>query len=250
MNKGVLRLSRKTSIVLLSLFLTVVAISAVIKVYDTHQRNQNPKNSFLEIRGLTSHIFLKPKKVEALNYIKEQLLEVAKMNGLDQDANTEMANDFTVRNNSFNQYFDDASGINTVEFIVDSKMAEQSYDIKYQWPEDGRTVDTESLYGKVSCVKEKDVIYKNFKCQDTPGISGWNQHPLVKKLPYVQSNFRITQHPAEEGMLLIKLNLSSPEKKSKMQDEIRLKYKNEALDWIRQSGFSPNDFWYIYEDEI
>lgn len=236
----------KSKLIKIGSILAIIFILLIVGVY-LFKRNEDssrPGGPYLEIKGLTANTTGKPKNREALNYMKEQLLTVVNLN-LEEPIGSGAEVNFTVRPGSFKQDYDEDTSVHTVSFIVDSEILQQSYRLLYQWPGSGYVYENEPLKGSIKCLDEGDVIFDNFVCVAPAGDVGWAQHPILKVLPYNGGSYEITPYPLTESTLYISLFDENGAKPLTEQEALTL--KNEAISWIQDQGFNPDDFFYIYQ---
>lgn len=96
----------------------------------------------------------------------------------------------TIRKNSVNTEYIEASLSNFSTFIVDIESIQQSYDIQMSWSNDPETTIAgyEIL---ITCPTKDQLIYPEFNCKDMltqdPLNALYANNPILKKLPIVES---------------------------------------------------------------
>lgn len=182
-----------------------------------------------------------PSPKEDIDYIQYELLETVNMN-IDTPKIGSEINDAKIRAGTFKQTYSKENNVYTTSFIVDIESLQQSYQANYQWIKDKKRNYTMDEWGSnVRCLPKDKLIFGDFDCRDIFSVMGGEENSIIKHLPYSTVDYFITLDPKIEDTLNIVIITSYGDEKNDPDIAI-LKYKQDAMDWIRSIGFDPIDY--------
>ncbi|MCL2095045.1 hypothetical protein FWH13_02905 [Candidatus Saccharibacteria bacterium] len=186
------------------------------------------REDLIKINGLRELTAGKPTDAETLRFIQGLLLDTINMN-VDEPKTARDITDAEVREGSFEQV-DEVT--HTVSFVVDIPSLQQSYNVSYQWSNDGGDLVQHATM--VWCPRPEQLVFPAWDCRDMltqeaagaggeddagaiPGRPGVND-PLVRALPVSSPLFRIV-FDHETGAI---------------QTNVGQEHLNEAISWLRR----------------
>jgi hypothetical protein len=150
-----------------------------------------------------------------------------------------------VRKESFSQKFASEHGVHTVKFIVDIPSLRQSYDVSYQWEDDGGTQYIAENGTGVTCLAIDKLIYGDFNCVDSLILEKGkeNYDPVEKILPHtVQYKYDIKEYTTvpERGEVTLRVDAFVPAWLNK--DDVLNGYTSEIKTWLSSKKLDPGKY--------
>lgn len=221
---------------ILVLFISVIGVNLIIN------NNKKTFGDTVDIIGLSKSTQNKPDKEVLREFIQYEALRVVNLNSKEPKTGKEIE-DAVIREGSFEQSNDSDNGLHRVTFILDIKSLKQSYDVSYGWT-DTLDASNNSLTENISyvkCLPDNKLIYGDFNCVDFDSVIDTPSDSIIKHLPYSTVDYVITLDPKMKNTLNIVIITSYSDEKNNPDGAI-IKYKQDALAWIRSIGFDPLDF--------
>ena len=150
-----------------------------------------------------------------------------------------------IRDGSIHELYLEEIKIHYVNFIIDIEEARQSYQIKYEWSDNDKSVKSGEYKTMVYCVQKKDKIYQDSECTD----EYINPRDIIvldviRRLKTINGiNLSITKQPSKQN----------PDQKitfSIFSDEKNKEYNIQTIkNFISNLGesFNPEDYEYTIQ---
>lgn len=232
---------RKKIVVLFIIFWVILAL--VLIIFTIYNNSANKYGDYVEISNISNYIKYKPQDKNTMDFIKHNLLETIRLNTQNK-TQPNSVKDIIVRDNSFQQNYDQTIDIYTVKFIVDIPSLSQSYLVNYQWSNKEDNIHINENGTMVVCLPPQQLIYKEFNCKDSFSIQKGNVDPMVEFLPYSTFNYTVTATMKDNDKVDLDVNmiLYSSDTRDGNRDNAIAKYKTEIIDWIKSIKLNPDDY--------
>jgi hypothetical protein len=233
-------LNAKQKIAIISLgFISVLILVAII-VLSFFVQPHNKYGNEIGISNYDKYVSNLP--VNRRDAINSNLYNIVKLNSKSKNPSIQ---DATIRGDSVEYNYDEATNINSGSFIVDMKSVRQSYLISYRWSSDENNMYIGGYAAKIECLPLDKLIYGNFSCKDdfANSINAASRDPILDYLPYSTFNYTVV---ANNNSGKIELNvdmiLNSSDTRDGQRDNSINKYKSQVVDWIKSIKFNPDDY--------
>lgn len=153
--------------------------------------------------------------------------------------------DITIRNNSYQQTFEEE--IYNTSFIVDIASLQQSYKIVDSYSSLGAEKVGVDYKRQVRCIFGDEQIYGDFRCKDRISVENalpWAD-PIQYELPYQSTYYQISVRGGISKVgLTIRINMPEPTRENNIKAAEY--YKELALQKIRDMGYGPDNYEITY----
>ena len=154
--------------------------------------------------------------------------------------------DVIIRKDS-NQQSEAKKGQFSGSFIVDIESLRQSYQVRYRESADPKDGFATGYPINVLCLDKNKLIYGDFDCKD---MTFWqtSSDPLANKLPYSSDYYKITgifSQDQTKPTIVIQVMINNNSQRTK---ERFMKYKDDALVWIKNQGVDLNNYTIEYRN--
>jgi hypothetical protein len=198
------------------------------------------EDSGVHIGNISDYTKGKPQNDTWLSAVEKELLKLLRKNSDRPGLAAKDVAAAVVREGSYSQIYDGKTGVSTVDFIVDVPSLKQSYGAHYEWGSDGGN-DPDIGMRILSCLPSNQLIYEKFACKDAMVEQyGWPSYDdILEYLPYHDaSNYYIYPDRTTSGGPLLVIHLNTPKSNATLGE----RYKNEALNRIRNWGLDPDNY--------
>ena len=154
--------------------------------------------------------------------------------------------DIFIRSNSSRQT-EEKKGQISGSFIVDIESLKQSYGVQYKYSDNPNDGFATGYPTSIVCLDKSQLIYGEFNCKT---ISFWqtSSDPLANKLPYSSDYYKITgifSQDQTKPTIVIQVMINNNSQRTK---ERFMKYKDDALVWIKNQGVDLNNYTIEYRN--
>lgn len=237
--------NRKRTILTVSILLGIVVSVVALFIY---LLTRNPYGDELSVSNLSSYTSGKPSRKNSVDAIQRNLFLTVGKNVTDS-TKVNSIKDVYIRKGTFVQNFNSASQVHTVSFIVDIKSLRQSYNISYQWSDNGSRKYIDEYGTRVSCLAIDKLIYGDFDCVDSQILEKGKLYynPVEKILPYTaQYKYSIKNYTTilESDKVNLKVEAFVPswaDKNATLDG-----YSKEIKGWLRSKKLNPDNYYLEY----
>ena len=231
----------------MSVVLIVLSIIIIVVMSNQKSSEYKDKDNF-EISNLSKYTSGKPSDKETLDYIKHALYETVNKNS-EENIPSGSIKDVLIRDGSFSQELESHRNIHKVTFIVDIASLRQSYFISYQWANSSNSGPLDEWGTVVTCLEEKDIIYKDFnKCTDMTKemINASPDENISKNLPYSSDFFSVNYYmEGEETIISVQIMLNNNSERTAKAFDM---YKDDAKKWMNNNNIDTSKYKITYRD--
>ena len=231
--------------IVVGIFLAIVVCILVLWVITS---TKNRYGEELEISNLSSYTAGNPSNQNNIDAIQRNLLLTVNKN-LSKPVKGDSVKDIIVRKRTYVQSFNSQNRVHSVGFIVDIKSLRQSYNVTYQWSDDGSTKYLDEYGTGVTCLAIDKLIYGDFNCVDTQILEKGRQYynPVEKILPrIVEYKYSIKSYKTildtDKATLDVEAFVPSWADKAATLDS----YSNEIKEWIKSKKLNPDNYYFNY----
>lgn len=223
------------------MLLCLIAIVVGAVVYKTYY--EKPYGTEITIGNFDSKIKNLP--ADRKSSISAYLYDTVKKN-TNQSITLDEIGEAVIRENSNSQIFKSDAKVFSGSFIVDIEKIKQSYKIEYVYSSDKNSGQLGGYEVLILCLPSDKLIYGSFDCkelfEDSEGID-----PIVTSLPYSTLSYeiRFIETGKDKPTLAIQLFISEADRSTNETAAVN-QYKQEALDWLKSRGFSPDNYEITY----
>ena len=218
----------------------VLIILAIVLSIIGFTVNKNPYGESIKIQNYSAKV--KNLSNDYENNISAALYDIVQKNS-DSKVNGAEVKDALIRDQSEVQNEVLRQQRYQGSFIVDIASLKQSYSVQYAYSTRANDSFVSGYPILLSCLDEKDAIYKDFKCKDLVETeASTKQDALVNFLPHSMISYSL-KADLSSGSLVLYATLNIPQSDLKgdaaaNQETVRM-YKKLVTDWIRSQGFDP-----------
>lgn len=191
----------------------------------------------------------KPTSKEVIDAVQSELLDTINLNSRQTIIGSDVK-DAIIRGDTYNQSYDENTGIYTVSFIVDIESLGQSFAGNYQWEKGTKSLEKIDEWGiNIRCLPKEKLIYEDFQCKDMFSVMGGGGEAIIKYLPHSTLNYRIVLDPSQPQPYTLNVTISTTAADERDDANAAINgYKKQILEWIQSIGFDPQDYSinYIY----
>lgn len=152
-----------------------------------------------------------------------------------------------IREGSWEEIYDDEYNMHMGSFIVDIASIKQSYSGYFKWSSDNNNPYFFGNYVGFSCLKEGEIIYKDFVCRDQNSDSPTAKFPITNVLPVTVEYYSDNYSSYTKYFISYILKDDNTKIVLKITDYTGGNY-DKALDKIRELGFDPSEYAIEYND--
>lgn len=207
----------------------------------------NPYTDYVEIANLDRFTRWQKKDDATLYVVQHMLFNTINYN-THPPISTGQVTDALVRDNTFNQSFDKETEIYTVSFVVDIASLQQSYNIQYQWAQQGSGADLDEYGTLISCLDTDRLVYGAFNCRDDLSQESTAPDAIYRFLPHTTLSTRVIAGTRDaEGRLQLKATITLSAAEERGNTAAAIQRHQEQLDsWLRSTGLEPANYIFDY----